>query len=94
VAEAEVRSARGAAEERRAAARREAEASVAKARVGAQDEATAIVGGYQQRATGIVEEAHREVGAEIVAARAGEDQIVDSIAHTMLERAIGPGAAA
>ncbi len=92
--EAEVRSARGAAEERRAAARREAEASVAKARVAAQDEATEIVAGYQQRATGIVEEAHREVAGEITAARAGEDQIVESIAQTMLERAIGPGAAA
>jgi F-type H+-transporting ATPase subunit b len=92
--EAEVRSARGAAEERRAAARREAEATIAKARVAAQDEATEIVAGYQQRATRIVEEAHREVGAEMTAARAGEDQIVESIAQTMLERAIGPGAAA
>ena len=92
-AEADVRSARGAAEERRAAARREAEATVAKARVGAQSEAAEIVAGYQQRAGGIVEEAHREVGTEIAAARANEDQIVDSIAQTLLERAIGPGAA-
>ncbi len=93
-AEADVKSARGAAEERRAAARREAEATVAKARVAMQDEATQIVASYQQRATGIVEEAQREVGVEIAAARAGEDEIVDSIAQTMLERAIGPGAAA
>ncbi len=93
-ADAEVRSARGAAEERRAAARREAEAQMARARVAAQNEAAEIVAGYQQRATGIVEEAHRAVDAEIASARAGEDQIVDSIAQTLLERAIGPGAAA
>jgi F-type H+-transporting ATPase subunit b len=93
-AEAEVRSARGAAEERRAAARREAEAAIAKARVAAQNEAAEIVASDQQRATAIAEEAHRAVAAEIAAARAGEDQIVAGIAQTMLERAIGPGAAA
>ena len=93
-AEAEVRSARGAAEERRAAARREAEAAVAKARIAAQGEAAEIVASHQRRATEIVEEAQREVAAEIAAARANEDQIVDSIAQTLLERAIGPGAAA
>ena len=93
-AEAEVRSARGAAEERRAAARRDAEAAVAKARVAAQNEAAEIVAGRQARATEIVEEAQREVGTEIAAARANEEKIVDSIAQTLLERAIGPGAAA
>jgi len=93
-AEADVRSARGAAEERRAAARREAEATVAKARAGAQNEAAEVVAGFQQRATGIVEEAHRQVGTEITAARADEDAIVDSIARTLLERAIGPGVVA
>ena len=93
-AEAEVRSARGAAEERRAAARREAEAAIAKARIAAQNEAAAIVANHQQRAAGIVEEAQREVDSEIAAARANEDQIVDSITQTLLERAIGPGAAA
>jgi F-type H+-transporting ATPase subunit b len=92
-AEHEVRLARGAAEERRAAARREAEAAIAKARIAAQSEAAEIIASYQQRATGIVEEAQREVDQEIVAARAGEDQIVDSIAQTLLERAIGPVAA-
>ena len=93
-AEHDVRSARGAAEERRAAARREAEAAVAKARIAAQNEAAEIVARHQERATGIVEDAQREVGAEIVSARANEDQIVDSIAQTLLERAIGPRAAA
>jgi len=93
-AEADVRSARGAAEERRAAARREAEAAIAKARIAAQNEAAEIVARDQERATAIVEKAHRDVGTEIAAARADEDQIVDSIAQTLLERAIGPAAAA
>jgi F-type H+-transporting ATPase subunit b len=93
-AEAEVHAARGAAEERRAAARREAAAAIAKARVAAQDEAAQLVASAQQRAAAIAEDAQREVRAEIEAARAGEDRIVDSIAQTMLERAIGPGAAA
>lgn len=93
-AETEVRSARGAAEDRRAAARREAEAAIAKARTAAQDEAAQLVAREQERATAIVEEAHREVDTEITAARANEDQIVESIAQTLLERAIGPKAAA
>ena len=93
-ADAEVRAARGAAEERRAAARREAEAAIAKARIGAQNEAAETVASYQQRATAIAEEAHREVATEIAAAREGEDRIVEGIAQTMLERAIGSGAAA
>jgi F-type H+-transporting ATPase subunit b len=92
--EAEVRSARGTAEEHRAAARREADAAIAKARVTAQNEAGQVTGDYQSRAMGIVEEAHRQVGGEIEAARANEAQIVDGLAQTMLERAIGSGAGA
>jgi F-type H+-transporting ATPase subunit b len=92
--EAEVRSARGRAEEQRAAARRDAEAAIAKARVAAQTEAGDVTGEYQRRALGIVEDAQRQVGTEIDAARANEAQIVDGLARTMLERAIGPGAAA
>jgi F-type H+-transporting ATPase subunit b len=93
-AEAEVRAARGAAEERRAAARREAEAAIAKARIAAQNEAAEVVASHQQRATQIIEEAQRAAGAELAAARANEDQVVDAIAQSLLERAIGPGAAA
>lgn len=93
-AETDVKAARGAAEERRAAARRDAEAAIAKARVAAQTEAGDVVAGYQQRANAIVEEAQRQVEAEAAAARTNEDAIVDSVAQTMLERAIGPGAAA
>lgn len=93
-AEAEVRAARGAAEERRAAARREAEAAIAKARVAAQNEAAEVVASHQQRATQIIEEAQRAVDVELAAARANEEHVVDALAQSLLERAIGPGAAA
>jgi F-type H+-transporting ATPase subunit b len=89
--EAETKTVRGRAEERRAAARREGEAANAKARAEAQNEAAAILDGYQRRATEIIKEAQRAVAGEIVAARANEDQVVASIAQEMLERAIGPG---
>jgi F-type H+-transporting ATPase subunit b len=90
----EVKTARGRAEELRAVARREAEAAIAKARGEAQNEAADVVADYQRRASEIVEKAHQEADAEIAAARTGEPQIVESLAQTMLERAIGPGAAA
>jgi len=90
----EVKTARGRAEELRAAARRDAEAAIAKARGEAQNEAVDVVADYQRRASEIVEKAHQEADAEIAAARAGESRIVESLAQTMLERAIGPGAAA
>jgi F-type H+-transporting ATPase subunit b len=93
-AEAEVRAARGTAEEHRAAARREADAAIVKARTAAQNEAGDVTLGYQQKAQAIVEDAQRQVGAEIEAARANEAQIVDGLAQTMLERAIGSGARA
>jgi F-type H+-transporting ATPase subunit b len=86
----EVKTARGTAEERRAAARREAEAALAKARTEAQTEAAQIAAEYQDRASGIVHEAHREVEGELAAARKNEPQVVEALAQTMLERALGP----
>jgi F-type H+-transporting ATPase subunit b len=94
VASTEIKTARGTAEERRAAARREAEAAIAKARAEAQNDAVDVVTDYQRRASVIVEKAHEEADAEIAVARAREPQIVESLAQTMLERAIGPGAVA
>ena len=90
----EVKTARGRAEELRAAARRDAEAAIANARTEAQNEAGDVVADYQRRASEIVEKAHQEADAEIAAARTSEPQIVESLAQTLLERAIGPGAAA
>lgn len=88
----QVRALHGQAEERRAAARREAEAEIAKARAAAQNAAGELLLKYQEQATDLVEHAHRSVEAEVGAARAKEPQIVESLAQTLLERAIGTGA--
>jgi F-type H+-transporting ATPase subunit b len=88
----EVKALRGQAEDRRAAARREAEAAIAKTRAQAQNEALEELAEYQQRAQGLIEDAQREVAAELEAARAKEPQVVDSLAQTLLDRALGPGA--
>jgi F-type H+-transporting ATPase subunit b len=93
-AETEIKTAHGTAEGLRAAARREAEAEIAKARAAAQTEALDLLAGYQSRATEIVAKAHEDVGREIATVRASEAQVVESIAQSMLDRAIGPGAAA
>ncbi|HTJ27823.1 MAG TPA: hypothetical protein VMA36_16825 [Candidatus Limnocylindria bacterium] len=88
----EVKALRGQAEERRAAARRDAEAALAKARARAQNESVEALAEYQQRAQGLVEDAQRTVAGEVQAARTQEAQVVDSIAQTLLDRALGPGA--
>jgi F-type H+-transporting ATPase subunit b len=93
-AELEIKTAHARAEELRAAARRESEAEIAKARVAAQNEASDLLGGFQQRALGIAEQAQKDVERETAEARKSETQVVESIAQTMLERALGPGATA
>jgi F-type H+-transporting ATPase subunit b len=93
-AETEIKTAHGTAEGRRAAARREAEAEIMKARAAAQNEALELLAGYQSRAGAIIAQAHEEVQREIAAVRASEAQVVESIAHSMLDRAIGPGVVA
>jgi F-type H+-transporting ATPase subunit b len=93
-AEMEIKTAHGTAEGRRAAARREAEAEITKARTAAQSEALALLSDYQSRASAIVEQAHEDVQREIAAVRASEPQVVESITQSMLDRAIGPGATA
>ncbi len=91
-AELEIRTAHSTAEGKRAAARREAEAGIAKGRAAAQTEALDLIAGYQIRASAIIEESQQEVEREVTAVRANEAQAVESIAQSMLERAIGPGA--
>ena len=88
----QVKALHGQAEDRRAAARREAEAEIAKARAAAQNEAGEILLKYQEQATDLVEHAHRSVAAELEKARTNEQQVVESLAQTLLERAMGPGA--
>jgi F-type H+-transporting ATPase subunit b len=78
----------------RADARRAAEASVAAARSKAQAEAAEILADHQTRANRIVADAHVAVNLEIAVARRTENEVVESLASTMLERAVGPEMAA
>jgi len=85
----ESKSLRGQAEDRRAAARREAEETLAHARVDIGRESDAILIAAQERASGIVASAHAEVAKELEAARVQEPRIVDALASEMLGRALG-----
>lgn len=87
--EGEIKSLRGQAEERRAAARRDADRAIAEARAQAQNEATAIVAGYQEQANGMIAQSQATVALEATRARGQETELVDSLARTMLERAVG-----
>jgi F-type H+-transporting ATPase subunit b len=88
--EVDIKALRAQAEEQRALARRDAEATIAEARATAQGEAESIVSDHQIQASALVAEAHATVALESTAARAEEDAIVASLARTMLERAVGP----
>jgi F-type H+-transporting ATPase subunit b len=88
--EVDIKALRAQAEEQRALARRDAEATIAEARATAQGEAESIVSDHQIQASALVAEAQATVALESTAARAEEDAIVASLARTMLERAVGP----
>ncbi len=92
--EADVKSLQAQAEERRAAARREADSALAAARAQGQTEAASIAAGHAARATQLVEDARATVAGEIAAARTNEAQIVESLADSLLARAIDSGVAA
>ncbi|MEA2688026.1 MAG: F-type H+-transporting ATPase subunit b [Candidatus Eremiobacteraeota bacterium] len=85
----EAKTLRGRAEERRAAARREADELIARARVDAGKESDVIVGRAQERASEIVASAHAEVEQELQRARADEPRIVNALADDILGRALG-----
>jgi F0F1-type ATP synthase membrane subunit b/b' len=85
----DAKSLRGQAEEHRAAARREADEAIARARVEAGKEADVIIGAAQTRASEIVVQSHAEVARELATARADEPRIVGSLADEMLARALG-----
>jgi len=80
---------RGQADERRVAARRDADEAVARGRVEAGKEADVIAAGAQERAMGIVGAAHAKVADELQAARADESRIVAALADELLGRALG-----
>jgi F-type H+-transporting ATPase subunit b len=92
--ETDVKLLRTQAEERRAAARREADAVIAQARSQGQTEAATVSADYTARALQITQEAEAAVAQEIAQARQNERQIVESLADTLLDRALGPAVAA
>jgi F-type H+-transporting ATPase subunit b len=79
---------RSQAEERRAAARREADEVLARGRAEAGKTAEAIVAAAQTRAGEIVAQAHAEVTTEIETAQRDEARIVEGLAREILDRAL------
>ena len=90
-AQRDVAELRGQADAKRAVARRKGEELIAQTRAAGQTEAMAIQSGFSDRATEIMNEAHRAVEGEIAVARSKENEIVGALSRVLLERAIGPG---
>jgi F-type H+-transporting ATPase subunit b len=86
--QAETTSLRTQAESIRATARREAEASLTKARADASNEAAALSTQYNQQVAQTIEDADRTVAAELTAASASEDQLVRELAGLMVDRTL------
>jgi F-type H+-transporting ATPase subunit b len=92
--EGELRALGAAADDARAQARRAADAVMAEARSRAQSAAADIVADHQAQADAIVAEADATVALEIAQARATEREVVETLAQTMLDRAVGSELAA
>ncbi|MFN2527778.1 MAG: hypothetical protein ABR584_03580 [Candidatus Baltobacteraceae bacterium] len=73
-------------EGKRAAARRDAEATLAKARATASNETAEISTDFSARAQSVVEKARQTVAAELQAAHANEDATVRELASMMVDR--------
>ncbi len=80
---------RSEADAKRAAARRDAEEAVAKAKAAAETEAASLVGVQSEKAQTIVDAARATIAGEVSTARLREDELSQSLARTLLERAIG-----
>jgi F-type H+-transporting ATPase subunit b len=79
--------------ERLSSARRAGDAHLGDVRAAAQSEAAAIVADHQAQAAAVAQQAAESVALEARAARANESDVVNQLARTMLERAVGPGVA-
>lgn len=88
--EAELKRLASTVDERLSAARRAADAQLAEARAQAQREAGLIVADHQAQASAIAQQARESVELELHQALQSESQVVESLARTMLERAVGP----
>jgi F-type H+-transporting ATPase subunit b len=88
--ETDVKALRAQASEVRSAARREADAHFAELRAAAQAEGNAIIADHQVQAAALTDEAQATVALEAATARSREPELVEALARTMLERAVGP----
>lgn len=80
------------AEATRAAARRDAEQTLAKARAEVSNQTAALSTEYGEKAMQTVERAHETVQGELQAARAGEAKAVEDLANLMLDRTMSESA--
>ncbi len=86
--QAEAKSLRAQADEFRAAARRDAEATLAKARAEASNASAELAVQYGAKVQAAVDAAQATVADELKAARANEEQIVAQLADLMVERTV------
>ena len=90
--QAESKALRAQADAARAAARREAEQILVKARAESSNEVAGLATQYSQRAAQAVKDAHDTVDGEVDAARADEAQIARKLADLVLERTLSEAA--
>lgn len=88
--EYDLKNLRHAAEDRRAAARRRADAIVGEARAAAQAEAASIINDHQMQASAIIAEMQATAALELEQARLSGAATVEALAREMLDRAVGP----
>ncbi|GAC1613338.1 MAG: hypothetical protein NVS4B5_00120 [Vulcanimicrobiaceae bacterium] len=81
--------ARGEADAKRAAARREAEEIVTKAKALAESEGAALTAAQAEKAQAVVDAARHTVAGELGIAKGREAELSQALARTLLERAIG-----
>ncbi len=86
--QAEAKSLRAQADEVRAAARRDAEAQIAKARAEASNASAELAAQYAAKVQSAVESAHATAASELQTARANEEQVVTQLADLMVERTV------
>jgi F0F1-type ATP synthase membrane subunit b/b' len=86
--QAQARALRERADSLRAAARRDAEATMTQARAGASNSAAEIAAQYGSKVQATMEHAATTVAGELQAARANEGALVQQLAELMLERTI------
>jgi F-type H+-transporting ATPase subunit b len=87
----EAKAARAEAEQKRGSARRQADETIAAARHAGEDEAAAIVSDHTVQAQSIGDLARATVATEVAAARLKSDELANSLAKTLVERAVGGG---